>query len=65
MEEPLAALTDLAYKQAKNSFTIPGIGKLVLQNRPARPARLGRNPATGEAIMIAAKAARDAIVGNG
>ena len=71
----LAALTELAYKQAKNSFTIPGIGKLVLQNRPARPARPGRNPATGEAIMIAAKpaskvvkfrvakAAKDAILG--
>ena len=71
----LEALTDLAYKQAKNSFTIPGIGKLVLQNRPPRPARPGRNPATGETIMIpakpaskvvkfrVAKAAKDAILG--
>ena len=50
----MSALTELAYKQAKNSFTIPGIGKLVLQNRPARPARPGRNPATGEAIQIQA-----------
>ena len=59
----------LAYKQAKNSFTIPGIGKLVLQNRAAR---MGRNPATGEQIKIAAKkvvkfrvakAAKDAILG--
>ena len=32
----LEALTDLAYKQASNSFTIPGIGKLKLVNRPAR-----------------------------
>ena len=68
-------LAMLAYKQAKNSFTIPGIGKLVLQNRPPRPARPGRNPATGETIMIPAKpaskvvkfrvskAAKDAILG--
>ena len=34
----LQAQAELAYSQAKNSFTIPGVGKLVLQNRPARPA---------------------------
>ena len=45
-------LTALAYKEAKNSFTIPGVGKLVLVNRKAR---LGRNPATGEPIKIPAK----------
>src|SRR2546423_518397 len=62
-------LAMLAYKQAKNSFTIPGVGKLVLVNRKAR---LGRNPATGEEIQIpakkvvkfrVAKAAKDAILG--
>jgi DNA-binding protein HU-beta len=65
----MQALADLAYKQAKNSFTIPGIGKLVLVNRKAR---MGRNPATGETISIpakkvvkfrVAKAAKDAILG--
>ncbi len=45
-------LVKLAYKEAKNSFTIPGLGKLVLVNRKAR---MGRNPATGETIKIAAK----------
>jgi len=45
-------LATLAYKEAKNSFTIPGIGKLVLVNRKAR---LGRNPKTGETIQIPAK----------
>lgn len=44
--------TKLAYKEAKNSFTIPGIGKLVLVHRKARK---GRNPATGEVIDIPAK----------
>ena len=42
----------LAYAEAKNKFTIPGIGKLVLVNRKAR---VGRNPATGEQIQIPAK----------
>ena len=62
-------LAALAYKNAKNSFTIPGLGKLVLVHRKAR---MGRNPATGETIKIAAKrvvkfrvakAAKDAILG--
>ena len=65
----LEAQADLAYKQAKNSFTIPGIGKLVLVNRKAR---MGRNPQTGAEIPIpakkvvkfrVAKAAKDAILG--
>ena len=42
----------LAAKEAKNGFTIPGLGKLVLVNRKAR---MGRNPQTGEAIKIKAK----------
>lgn len=67
--EILEQLAALAYKHAKDSFTIPGIGKLVLVNRKAR---MGRNPATGEAIKIpakrvvkfrVAKAAKDAILG--
>ena len=50
--QTLEALVALAYKNAKNSFTIPGLGKIVLVNRKAR---MGRNPATGETIKIAAK----------
>ena len=61
-------LSKLAYKEAKNSFVLPGLGKLVLVHRKAR---LGRNPATGETIQIpakkvvkfrVAKAAKDAIL---
>jgi DNA-binding protein HU-beta len=67
--EVLDLLAELAYKNAKNTFTLPGIGKLVLVNRKAR---LGRNPATGAEIKIpakkvvkfrVAKAAKDAILG--
>ena len=45
-------LSTLAYREAKNAFTLPGLGKLVLVQRKAR---LGRNPATGEQIQIPAK----------
>jgi DNA-binding protein HU-beta len=65
----LDELANLAYREAKNSFTLPGLGKLVLRNRKAR---MGRNPQTGEPIRIPAKrvvrfrvskAAKDAILG--
>jgi len=50
----LEALAALAVKETKRSgqFTLPGLGKLVKQQRKAR---MGRNPQTGEAIKIAAK----------
>lgn len=48
----LDTLAEMAYKNAKHSFTFPGVGKLVLVNRKAR---MGRNPKTGEAIKIPAK----------
>ena len=65
--EALEVLSETAYKEARKGFTIPGIGKLVLVRRKAR---MGRNPATGEALKIpaktvlkfrVAKAAKDAI----
>jgi len=63
-------LAELAYMEVRNNgeFVIPGIGKLVKQNRAAR---MGRNPATGESIQIpaktvvkfrVAKAAKDAVL---
>lgn len=48
----LDALVQMAYKGAKIGFTIPGLGKLVVDQRKAR---WGRNPATGEKIKIKAK----------
>jgi DNA-binding protein HU-beta len=67
--EILELIAQLAYKNAKNTFTLPGLGKLVLVNRKAR---LGRNPATGQPIQIpakrvvkfrVAKACKDAVLG--
>ena len=48
-------LVDIAIKGAKQEekgLTLPGIGKVKLVKRPAR---MGRNPATGETIKIKAK----------
>jgi|SRR5580765_6904150 len=42
----------IAQTRKTGVFTMPGIGKLVRSNRKAR---MGRNPATGEAIKIPAK----------
>ena len=61
---------EIAIREAKKNgvFVVPGLGRLVKQERKART---GRNPATGETIKIAAKkvvkfrvakAAQDAIV---
>lgn len=52
VDEFLGNLTQIAYSEARKGFTIPGIGKLVVVKRKAR---MGRNPATGEAIKIPAK----------
>ena len=50
--EILDSITQLAYKHARNTFTLPGLGKLVLVNRAAR---MGRNPQTGAPLKIPAK----------
>ena len=68
--ELIDELAAVAYKETKQNgqFTLPGLGKLVLDRRKART---GRNPATGETIKIpakkvvkfrVAKAAKDAIL---
>ena len=69
--DALAAYVDIAYAGAKGKagIMLPGLGKLILKQQAAR---MGRNPATGEAIKIkakkvvkfrVAKAAKDAILG--
>jgi len=66
----IETLVTMAYKGAQDGFTIPGLGKLI---KVQRQARMGRNPATGEAIHIPAKtvlkfriakAAKDAVLGH-
>jgi DNA-binding protein HU-beta len=66
------AQAELAYKQAKNTFVLPGIGKLKLVDRPARKMIMRFGPDAGKEKMIPkskkvkfaiAKAAKDAILG--
>jgi len=68
----IEAQAELAYKQAKNTFVVPGLGKLVLVDRPARKMIMRFGPNTGKEMMIPkkkvlkfriAKAAKDAILG--
>lgn len=68
----MAAQAELAYKQARNTFVLPGIGKLVLVERPARKMVMRFGPNAGKEITVpkkkvlkfrVAKAAKDAILG--
>src|SRR5687768_7120881 len=68
----LQAQAELAYKQAKNTFVIPGIGKLVLAESPAREMVMRFGPKAGQTVKVPkrkkvkfriAKAAKDAILG--
>lgn len=69
--EIIDELAAVAHSEARKNkqFTLPGIGKLVLNDRKARK---GRNPATGQEIDIpaktvvkfrVAKACKDAVLG--
>ncbi len=61
-----AALGELVHRHMKRNgsgeFQIPDTGvKIRRVKKPARKARMGRNPATGDMIKIAAKPAQTAI----
>jgi DNA-binding protein HU-beta len=66
------AQAELAYKHAKHTFVVPGIGKLVLSERGPRKMIMRFGPDAGKEKMIpkkrvlkfrVAKAAKDAILG--
>ena len=68
----LQAQAELAYKQAKNAFVIPGLGKLVLTSSKARKMVMRFGPKAGQEITVPAKkrlkfrfakVAKDAILG--
>lgn len=63
---------NLAYKNAKNTFVIPGIGKLVLAKSAPREMVMRFGPKAGQTVKVpaktrvkfrVAKAAKDAILG--
>ena len=66
------AQAELAYKQAKNTFVLPGIGKLVLAKSAPRDMMMRFGPKAGQIVKVpaktrvkfrVAKAAKDAILG--
>lgn len=60
VEAVFDALAELIEKQLNTSgeiSAIPGLIKIKKVDKKAKPARLGRNPKTGETITIAAKKA--------
>lgn len=66
------AQAELAYKQAKNTFVVPGLGKLVLATSAPREMVMRFGPKQGQTVKVpakrrikfrVAKAAKDAILG--
>ena len=67
------AQAELAYKQAKNQFVVPGLGKLVLATSAPREMVMQFGEKKGQTIKVPAKtrvkfriakAAKDAILGS-
>ncbi|MDH5436496.1 MAG: HU family DNA-binding protein [Gammaproteobacteria bacterium] len=60
-----AELSDLISRDLGNrgpkQFTVPGLMKIVVQNKPATKARKGINPFTGEETTFKAKPARNVV----
>ena len=50
-------------KRSAGEFTLPGLLKIKAAKRPATKKRMGRNPATGEEIVIPAKPATTRVRG--
>jgi len=63
VDEVFDALASVIVGQVKKKSSIKlfGLVKIGVKSRAARPARQGRNPATGEAITIKAKPAGHAV----
>ncbi|MGB9603391.1 MAG: HU family DNA-binding protein [Verrucomicrobiia bacterium] len=51
----LDELAALVYKNAKNTFVLPGLGKIVVANRPAREIVMQIGPKKGQKVKIPAK----------
>ena len=48
-------------KKGPRVFNVPGLMKVYVHQRKASPARMGRNPATGEEVQIPARPAKEVI----
>ena len=52
---------NIAKKGSAGQFTIPGLCKIVIQDKPALPKREVRNPGTGEMVWAKPRPARKAV----
>jgi len=61
--EVFDAFFDLVSKELRGGrpVTIPGLAKITVAHRAAKPARPGRNPSTGEQMMFKAQPARKVV----
>jgi DNA-binding protein HU-beta len=62
MGQVLEELVQVILANASVGASLPGLGKAVIRKIKARPARIGRNPMTGESIKIKAKPAGKKLV---
>ena len=53
--EGMEEFVKLAYREAKNSFVIPGLGKLELKTRAPRSMVMRFGPKAGQTIQVPAK----------
>jgi DNA-binding protein HU-beta len=51
----IEGLVALAYREARNTFVVPGLGKLVLVQRPARTMIMRFGPKAGQTVPVPAK----------
>ena len=56
-----AVFTSDLGKNGPRILNIPGLMKVYVRRVPAKPAREGKNPRTGETMMYKAKPARDVV----
>ena len=63
VKQVVEALVEVGHKELKKNgvFVLPGFAKFVVVKKPARPAREGINPFTGQKQMFAAKPASKAV----
>lgn len=63
VSEVLDELISIVHEElkARRPIVVPGIAKIMVKRKPAKPARQGRNPKTGETMMFKAKPAHDVV----
>ena len=63
VKQVVEALVEVGHKELKKNgvFVLPGFAKFVVVKKPARPAREGINPFTGQKQIFAAKPASKAV----